>query len=642
MTVTEIIGEEYKQWKNGDIIRLNAPTGSGKTRFILDVLLKYVIEKGGEILYCVNRKALKKQIEEDIEICASNLLYATKNEMKAISDFIYVCTYQQIENQICGDINAKKDLFKKCNHFSVVVYDECHYFYADSTFNTNTELSYDFLRNYFVDKIQIFMSATIKNVKSFINDRVYLPKATNYQVLGYGNGYGFTSQISKNEPKDYKIDKDYSYIELHIFNKQDDIVDIIEKKKEEGKWLIFVDSKKMGMEIREKLLQEKNNKEKVGYIDTDYIYDDEEKKIINELTKERLTKKEVLITTPVIDNGISIIDKDLRNIVIFADNEESFIQMLGRKRLDEGKTKLFICRRNQEFFKKRLREVEKIKKFYNRCSKYLNENFWRLEGSHYVYPLWDNMYKKLYNDMIDTPIYMEEDNFKNKKMDNQQKVLHEMISYESSNKSARKLIYSLNGFLANNSFAVKKINDLDCYYREIVEKIKEDPDYFVKKQAEWLDIPEDEVEKIIINSNKSDKDSIKDEFKKVLTKYLEEKYVEKLNTELEEKKKQKIVSEEKDMQKKDLLAHGYFEKEGNIQMTIELIENCRDLLQIINFDIEKWDTIKDSLLRSDRGIKEDYFNILMKLFELDKEFEMTIKKIGNKKFYKISKPECKK
>ena len=47
-----------------------------------------------------------------------------------------------------------------------------------------------------------------------------------------------------------------------------------------------------------------------------------------------------MIATAVMDNGVSFHDTALRNMVIFADTKEEFIQMLGRKRTDG---KLLIC-----------------------------------------------------------------------------------------------------------------------------------------------------------------------------------------------------------------------------------------------------------------------------------------------------------
>ena len=45
---------------------------------------------------------------------------------------------------------------------------------------------------------------------------------------------------------------------------------------------------------------------------------------------------QILISTSVIDNGVSIIDKSVKNIVIISFDKISFLQKLGRKRLDEN------------------------------------------------------------------------------------------------------------------------------------------------------------------------------------------------------------------------------------------------------------------------------------------------------------------
>ena len=39
--ISDKIGEQYKEWKQNDRVYITAPTGSGKTQFILKVLLPY-------------------------------------------------------------------------------------------------------------------------------------------------------------------------------------------------------------------------------------------------------------------------------------------------------------------------------------------------------------------------------------------------------------------------------------------------------------------------------------------------------------------------------------------------------------------------------------------------------------------------
>ena len=70
--VSDIIGEDYKGWKNGRKAII-AGTGMGKTSFIMDVLLPYAIKQSGDyylvdpkkkirILYLCNRRPLKQQL----------------------------------------------------------------------------------------------------------------------------------------------------------------------------------------------------------------------------------------------------------------------------------------------------------------------------------------------------------------------------------------------------------------------------------------------------------------------------------------------------------------------------------------------------------------------------------------------------
>ena len=64
--------DDIEQWELGDIIAINAPTGSGKSHFIKNVLKNYCISKKKNILLLTNRDILKDQfihelIEDDVD-----------------------------------------------------------------------------------------------------------------------------------------------------------------------------------------------------------------------------------------------------------------------------------------------------------------------------------------------------------------------------------------------------------------------------------------------------------------------------------------------------------------------------------------------------------------------------------------------
>lgn len=160
-TVSEYIKEEYKNWKEGSGMKggseifISAPTGSGKTYFVLNILLPYFYEQKKKILFLVNRRILKEQIETEIQ-------RHVNFEMK---DNIRVQSYQEIENSfrtigkyktrdISGNLwDVEVELGMKylayLQEFNCVVCDECHYFLADSNFNTNTIISFRVIMNYF-------------------------------------------------------------------------------------------------------------------------------------------------------------------------------------------------------------------------------------------------------------------------------------------------------------------------------------------------------------------------------------------------------------------------------------------------------------------------------------------------------------
>lgn len=62
--IADLVGDAYKNWKG--IVVFDAGTNSGKTYFILKVLLPWAYEQHKRILILCNRDALRNQIEHDI------------------------------------------------------------------------------------------------------------------------------------------------------------------------------------------------------------------------------------------------------------------------------------------------------------------------------------------------------------------------------------------------------------------------------------------------------------------------------------------------------------------------------------------------------------------------------------------------
>lgn len=536
--VDDAIGAEYESWEGGDIVMLTAPTGRGKTHFILHTLLPYVISKGCKMLYLVNRKILKNQIEAELYGEVDQEIQQCCMDVKSLNNYIQIRTYQSIEILVKDDIG---NLRKQLKAYDYVVYDEAHYFYADATFNTSTELSYDCLRREFDDKIQIFISATMKNMEYMIQDREakYLVYDERDEVLRLKRLFQQTPQLIEikrdglilletenqirpgdqilryNEKKKthimtYSVEKNYDYVNIVIFNELEELVEeIIES---DQKWLIFVDSIDRGNEFKKLLICDEdeaaNNKDKLSvdnvvFIDANYEEDERTAKDVKDLVVKKFIGKKVVITTSVMDNGISFLDNQLTNVVILADTEESFIQMLGRKREDEKKLMLYISERTITHFQRRKHYIDELLQFWNVYSDSINKGLQVrvcdqnnissvVTISSYARSLYlRGMSKK---DIIES--YKEG-------MDlytilfPQNKLLNDILSDTNIYRKASKMCYAVDGLLAINSFAIKRLRNLQNFYSEMIKEMKRDDSAFARMQMKWLGFEEERIERII-------------------------------------------------------------------------------------------------------------------------------------------------
>ena len=101
-----------------------------------------------------------------------------------------------------------------------------------------------------------------------------------------------------------------------------------------------VSSKNIGQQIRDRLLEDATTPKKVVYIDAEYDEicgtEDEVRKQaqqeVSNIVRTGLFQCDILITTAVLDNGVNIKDEKVKNIVLMTDDEDEFLQMMGRKR----------------------------------------------------------------------------------------------------------------------------------------------------------------------------------------------------------------------------------------------------------------------------------------------------------------------
>ena len=334
--VSNIIGETYKTWKPGDIIIIDAQTGTGKNYFIENVLIPWIEAK--KLLFISNRTNLKRQVKirllEEYGFKVTETLEELDN-IKTIEN-VTITSYHALQ------FSAKEELYKgekfDVSYFDYLVMDECHFILSDSGFNNLNRLSYEKLvTKQYSNIVKIFMSATMDEIKGPI-------------IRCANKGIGLKPKIHE-----YETGKDYSYVNVNYFKHKKytgTISNMILNDTTDNKWLIFISDIKDGESILETIGKEKGSIIQAGTKNS--------KELDSILNKDCFNKK-VLIATKALDNGINLKDEFLKNIVILAWDKTTTIQMLGRKRIDISDAQeinLYISMRYSKSFLGLLRKYD--------------------------------------------------------------------------------------------------------------------------------------------------------------------------------------------------------------------------------------------------------------------------------------------
>lgn len=355
--VSDGIGDGYKHWESPKPVFISAQTGRGKNSFIEDVLIPYIKDlnyrenQKKEILILSNRIALNAQLRNRIEHTgvAKVLLY---------QGFLSFLDYNQYLEK-----------------YKYVVCDECHFFTSDANFNPNTALILEKIIMNFQNSIRIYMSSTFNDCLQYIFEfEKRIHKLFNPKILEKKN---------KVLPPDnlnflyYQFERDYSYIDIKYYSDYMDLKDIIIESIENGeKWLIFIDNKKHCKYLKNNLLKyykekkrfKADNTKEDALTDSDIMLIDAESKTDDEYLRSISAEKfdcKILISTSVIDNGINLKDTLLKNIVISDINKNKCLQMVGRKRVEDGETvNLYIMKFYKEYMEKLKRALDIQKEAY--------------------------------------------------------------------------------------------------------------------------------------------------------------------------------------------------------------------------------------------------------------------------------------
>lgn len=291
------IGETYNNKINNEVISswkgnvfLNGATGSGKSYFVLNKLVKYCETHMKSILVLCNRTALRKSYYEK----------KVNNNLHNIT----ISSYQEIQENIKKGIKFREK-------YDFIVCDECHYFTTDSLYIIDTDLSFDWIINN--NAIKIFMSGTGWTMFNYLYDK---------KLLDYC----------------YTIPYDYSYVkDFIIYEKKENVYNIINDllTNTNDKIIYFANSLNLALKVY-------NQFKKYSHFKCSKYIKDEKIQKLNEVGENECIKeknntitfdKRLLIATKALDNGIDLKDKNIKYIISDIYDMESAQQCLGRKRI---------------------------------------------------------------------------------------------------------------------------------------------------------------------------------------------------------------------------------------------------------------------------------------------------------------------
>ena len=380
--IADFCKDSYFQFLSWNTYLITSYPGSGKSYMCVNKIIPKAYTEQKKVLLLVNRSKLSDQYKKDImqRVINGSLDYnpCTHSLSNDFDRCLTIMTYQKLEELLA---NYREDTLRDLDKNDILIADEVHYFLNDSTYNPSNILSAEIVLLFMASKTRYLLSATLDNIKPIILNPIKYFKPIFTPLERFYTLTPYNQQISSPRVRftEYIMVKNYNYIDVFYFNKTENIIEQIINSKYDEKWLYFVSNKKKAESLaneintRYKEVHPEYKKDKIAsFISADYRNKEQVymKSIMDDLTITEDIKTKVLITTPVLDNGINIKSHDLKNIVIHSDNIVSFIQMLGRKRLlnKNERINLYIPSEDINLFEKRKQKIENIISDINQCN----------------------------------------------------------------------------------------------------------------------------------------------------------------------------------------------------------------------------------------------------------------------------------
>ncbi len=191
--------------------------------------------------------------------------------------------------------------------YTLIIADECHYFFSDSNFADETDVPLNYLVEHTDNELVIFLSATSSILQEFFANQEE-------------HGINFSYQIIK----PYKFKQCFFWNDIEVIHKF-----LLELPQDE-KAIYFCRNIKQAYELHKEFPD--NSAFICAQSNTKYG-DLCDKETLEQLRTLERFEKQILFTTSVIENGINIHDPNLKHLIIDIYNFDTIIQCIGRKRI---------------------------------------------------------------------------------------------------------------------------------------------------------------------------------------------------------------------------------------------------------------------------------------------------------------------
>ena len=287
-------------------------------------------------------------------------------------------TYQELSEALKPQQNIGEIL----SEFETIVCDECHYFYSDSDFNGMG--TYVLLQELIIAcaaKTMLFMSATMEETGPLIEQTI---KHTFWRLRMVECKEWLKDNMSDILQYDFTDFADFNRFHCISVPDWNSMVEIVAESSQKS--LIFINNKAKGELLAEKMIKTgRVDKRDIMILNSDNI--DGESDYVQNLAIGHKMLSKILITTSVLDNGVSIHDPEVGNVVIETESKLEFLQMLGRIRSESTDyCRLYFVQRDKKDYSYRMKKYEEeIKKFDDLSHDNLMNNY-----EYYISSMWSD------------------------------------------------------------------------------------------------------------------------------------------------------------------------------------------------------------------------------------------------------------